>query len=140
MEHLMDYWRDQEDAVLSVGQKKHLAGLHTYADEYDLYDDKAIKDYESTAKDLHDQQDRESEEYERRRNGSIDTPSPLNRHSREACPRPRSGNGNPEARDNASTDSDPRPVIPAQAGIQKSATRMLTPSAPTLSKTSTTNP
>ena len=91
MEHLMDYWRDQEDAVLSVGQKKHLAGLHTYADEYDLYDDKAIKDYESTAKDLHEQQDRESEEYERRRNASIDTPSPLNRHSRAS--------GNPEERD-----------------------------------------
>ncbi len=61
MEHLMDYWRDQEDAVLSVGQKKQLAGLHTYVDEYDRYDDKSIKDYESIAKELRAQQDRESE-------------------------------------------------------------------------------
>ncbi len=61
MEHLMDYWRDQEDARLSVGQKKQLAGLHTYVDEYDRYDDKSIKDYESIAKQLHEQQDRESE-------------------------------------------------------------------------------
>ena len=113
MEHLMDYWRDQEDARLSVGQKKHLAGLHTYADEYDTYDSKGIKDYEATAKDLHDQQDRESEEYERQRNGSTNTPSPLNRHSREACPRPRSGNGNPEGQDAdvnpASPESDDLP-------------------------------
>ena len=105
MEHLMDYWRDQEDAVLSVGQKKHLAGLHTYADEYDTYDSKGVKDYESTAKELHEQQDRESEEYERRRKGSTNTPSPLNRHSRE--------NGNPEGQDAdvnpASPESDDLP-------------------------------
>ncbi len=67
MEHLMDYWRDQEDARLSVGQKKQLAGLHTYVDEYDQYDDKGIKDYESIAKQLHAQQDRESEPIRRYR-------------------------------------------------------------------------
>ena len=83
MEHLMDYWRDQQDAVLSVGQKKHLAGLHTYADEYDTYDDKGIKDYESIAKELHEQQDRESEEYERQRNGGINTLSPSTGEGRD---------------------------------------------------------
>ena len=88
MEHLLDYWRDQEDARLSVGQKKHLAGLHTYADEYDTYDNKGIKDYESIAKELHEQQDRESEEYERKRNGSINTSSPLTGEGREGGENP----------------------------------------------------
>ena len=78
MEHLMDYWRDQQDAVLSVGQKKHLAGLHTYADEYDLYDNKSCKDYEYVAKQFHAQQDRESEarDQEKREESRITTPLP----------------------------------------------------------------
>ena len=88
MEHLMDYWRDQQDARLSVGQKKHLAGLHTYADEYDTYDDKGIKDYQSIAKELHEQQDRESEEYERQRKGDINTPSPSTGEGRDGGENP----------------------------------------------------
>ena len=57
-EHLIDYWQDQQSARLSVGQKKQLAGLQTYADEYDAYDN---KDYEPQAQELRAQQDRESE-------------------------------------------------------------------------------
>ena len=41
---LQEYWRDQQSTRLSVGQKKHLAGFHTFLDEYDQYDD---KDYEA---------------------------------------------------------------------------------------------
>ena len=89
-EHLIDYWQDQQSARLSVGQKKQLAGLQTYADEYDAYDN---TDYEPQAQALHAQQDRESE-----------ATSP--RHSREACPRPRSGSGNPEAQ------NEDHPVTP----------------------------
>ena len=92
-EHLIDYWQDQQSARLSVGQKKQLAGLQTYADEYDAYDN---KDYEPQAQALRDQQDRESEAI-----------SP--RHSREACPRPRSGSGNPEA-PNKETSRAPKPT------------------------------
>ena len=92
-EHLIDYWQDQQSARLSVGQKKQLAGLQTYADEYDAYDN---KDYEPQAQALHAQQDRESE-----------ATSP--RHSREACPRPRSGSGNPAAQ-NKETSRAPKPT------------------------------
>ncbi len=55
-EDLLAYWRDQQDARLSVGQKKQLAGLHTFADEYDQYDD---KDYETIAKELYEQEKQE---------------------------------------------------------------------------------
>ena len=93
-EHLIDYWQEQQSARLSVGQKKQLAGLQTYADEYDAYDN---TDYEPQAQALRAQQDRESE-----------ATSP--RHSREACPRPRSGSGNPEAHDKeTSRASTPTP-------------------------------
>ena len=81
MEHLVDYWRDQQDAILSVGQKKDLAGLHTFADEYDTYDDKTLKDYKAIAKDVHAQQDRESEERERQRKERQRSESDSNRHS-----------------------------------------------------------
>ena len=170
-EHLIDYWQEQQSARLSVGQKKQLAGLQTYADEYDAYDN---KDYEPQAQALRAQQDRESEARDRQANNEsprhsqedanpsltrhsrasgnpaaqserqdINTPSPLTgegrdggeknkdlvhpepveeptadrhshedanpsltRHSREACPRPRSGSGNPAAQ------NEDHPVIP----------------------------
>ena len=101
-EHLLAYWRDQHDARLSVGQKKQLAGLQAYADEYHTYD---TTDYEEVAKQLHARQDRESEEYEQQRNEDSAAPaqSPSNENeaisnhlSHEACPRLRSGSGNPE--------------------------------------------
>ena len=64
-EHLLAYWRDQQDARLSVGQKKQLVGLQAYADEYHTYD---TTDYNSIAKELRERQDHESEEYEQQRN------------------------------------------------------------------------
>ena len=109
-EHLLAYWRDQQDARLSVGQKKQLAGLHAYADEYQTYD---TADYNSIAQQLHEQQDRESEstttplppQGEGWEGGNSPEQSPLTedkatptRHSREACPRPRSESGNPARR------------------------------------------
>ena len=161
-EHLIDYWQDQQSARLSVGQKKQLAGLQIYADEYDAYDN---TDYEPQAQALHAQQDRDSEatsprhsresgnpeaQNDRQANNTlsplteaaINTPSPLTgegrdggeqdkalvhpepaeeptadrhsqedgtaspRHSREACPRPRSGSGNPAAQ------NEDHPVTP----------------------------
>ena len=81
MEHLVDYWRDQQDAILSVGQKKQLVGLQAFVDEYDAYDDKSIKDYKAIAKDVHAQQDRESEERERQRKERQRSESDSNRHS-----------------------------------------------------------
>ena len=81
MEHLVDYWRDQQDAILSVGQKKQLVGLQAFVDEYDAYDDKTLKDYKALAKDVHAQQDRESDERERQRKERQRSESDSNRHS-----------------------------------------------------------
>ena len=83
-EHLMDYWQEQQSARLSVGQKKQLAGLQTYADEYDAYDN---TDYEPQAQALRAQQDRESEAISPRHSRESEAASP--RHSRAS--------GNPEA-------------------------------------------
>ncbi len=44
-----DYWRDQESTRLSVGQKKTLAGLSAFVDEFDIYDN---VNYEAIAKQL----------------------------------------------------------------------------------------
>ena len=111
-EHLIDYWQEQQSARLSVGQKKQLAGLQTYADEYDAYDN---KDYEPQAQALHAQQDRESEARDRQANNestrhSHEDGATSPRHSREACPRPRSGSGNPAAQNKeTSRASKPTP-------------------------------
>ena len=126
-EHLLAYWRDQQDARLSVGQKKQLAGLHAYADEYQTYD---TTDYNSIAQELRQAEDNEdsaatkslpprrgkvrmgvntpaqsesNEDEATSTRHSREEPAPSagknsttpNRHSREACPRPRSGSGNP---------------------------------------------
>ena len=45
-EMLQAYWRNQQSPRLSVGQKKHLAGLPTTLDDYDQYDN---EDYQSIA-------------------------------------------------------------------------------------------
>ena len=55
-EMLQAYWRDQQSTRLSVGQKKQLAGLPTFLDEYDHYDN---EDYEAIAQELRDQENRE---------------------------------------------------------------------------------
>ena len=80
-EHLIDYWQDQQSARLSVGQKKQLAGLQTYADEYDAYDN---KDYEPQAQALHAQQDRESEAISPRHSRASGNPEAPN--DRDASP------------------------------------------------------
>ena len=53
-EMLQDYWRNQQSSRLSVGQKKHLAGLPTTLDDYNTYDN---KDYQSIADAIRDQED-----------------------------------------------------------------------------------
>ncbi len=55
-EMLQAYWQDQQSTRLSVGQKKQLAGLPAYLDEYDQYDN---EDYEAIARELRDQEDME---------------------------------------------------------------------------------
>ena len=117
-EHLIDYWQEQQSARLSVGQKKQLAGLQTYADEYDAYDN---KDYEPQAQALRAQQDRESEARDRQANNestrqSRESEATSPRHSREACPRPRSGSGNPAAQsDRQANNGSPRQSCESEA-------------------------
>ena len=55
-EMLQAYWQDQQSTRLSVGQKKQLAGLPAFLDEYAQYDN---EDYEAMARELRDQEDRE---------------------------------------------------------------------------------
>ena len=83
-EMLQDYWRDQHSTRLSVGHKKHLAGLPAFVDDYDTFD---TTDYAAIATDLREQEDRESfspvaksplSPRERVRvRGNENTPSPL---------------------------------------------------------------
>ena len=54
-EMLQSYWQDQQSTRLSIGQKKQLAGLPTYLDEFDHYDN---EDYEAIAQSIRDQEDR----------------------------------------------------------------------------------
>ena len=92
-EMLQAYWQDQQSTRLSIGQKKQLAGLPTFLDEYDHYDN---EDYQAIADAIRDQEDLEE--------ASAPGKSPLSpqftRHSYEACPRPRSGSRNPAASKN----------------------------------------
>ena len=48
-EMLQAYWQDQQSPRLSVGQKKHLAGLPTTPDDYNTYDN---TDYQALAEEL----------------------------------------------------------------------------------------
>ena len=57
---LQAYWQDQQSTRLSIGQKKQLAGLPTFLDEYDSYD---TTDYQAIAQELRDQEDREEAAY-----------------------------------------------------------------------------
>ena len=128
-EHLIDYWQDQQSARLSVGQKKQLAGLQTYADEYDAYDN---KDYEPQAQALHAQQDRESEARDRQANNestrhsreseatsprhSRESEATSPRHSRESeatSPRHSRASGNPEAQSDRQANNTPSPSTEA---------------------------
>ena len=103
-EHLIDYWQDQQSARLSVGQKKQLAGLQTYADEYDAYDN---TDYEPQAQALREQQDRESEARDRQANNES------TRHSHEdeaTSPRHSRESGNPAAQSERQANNTPSPL------------------------------
>ena len=55
-EMLQAYWQHQQSTRLSIGQKKQLAGLPTFLDEYDHYDN---EDYQAIAEAIRDQEDRE---------------------------------------------------------------------------------
>ena len=55
-EMLQAYWQDEQSTRLSIGQKKQLAGLPTFLDEYDQYDD---QDYQAIADAIRDQEERE---------------------------------------------------------------------------------
>ena len=55
-EMLQAYWQDQQSTRLSIGQKKQLAGLPTFLDEYDQYDK---EDYQAIADAIRDQEERE---------------------------------------------------------------------------------
>ena len=60
-EMLQAYWRNQQSTRLSIGQKKQLAGLPTFLDEYDHYD---TTDYQAIADAIRDQEDREEAQSE----------------------------------------------------------------------------
>ena len=55
-EMLQAYWQDQQSTRLSIGQKKHLAGLPAFLEDYDHYDN---EDYQAIADAIRDQEDRE---------------------------------------------------------------------------------
>ena len=114
-EHLIDYWQEQQSARLSVGQKKQLAGLQTYADEYDAYDN---TDYEPQAQALRAQQDRESEARDRQANNESPrqsqedgAASPRHSHEDDATP-PRHSreSGNPAAQSDRQANNTPSPL------------------------------
>ena len=137
-EHLIDYWQDQQSARLSVGQKKQLAGLQTYADEYDAYDN---TDYEPQAQALRAQQDRESEARDRQANNEStrhsresEAISPRHSHEHDATP-PRHSreSGNPEAQN----DRDASPSTTSQNTVEASGR---TPASTAAPKTKDTNP
>ena len=76
-EHLTDYWRDKESTRLSVGQKKTQAGLSTSIDDYDQYDD---TDYETIAKEMREEEDRDVNSKPLRFQETV----PSSRHSSES--------------------------------------------------------
>ena len=56
-EMLQAYWQDQQSTRLSIGQKKQLAGLPTFLDEYDHYD---TADYQAIADEIRESEEREA--------------------------------------------------------------------------------
>ena len=56
-EMLQAYWQDQQSTRLSIGQKKQLAGLPTFLDEYDHYD---TTDYQAIADEIRESEAREA--------------------------------------------------------------------------------
>ncbi len=60
-EMLQAYWQDQQSTRLSIGQKKQLAGLPTFLDEYDHYD---TTDYQAIANEIREAEAREEAQSE----------------------------------------------------------------------------
>ena len=88
-EMLQAYWQDQQSTRLSIGQKKQLAGLPTFLDDYDQYDD---QDYQAIADAIRNQEERED--------ASAPGRSPLSPHStRHSC----------ESRNPAASKNPPSP-------------------------------
>ena len=60
-EMLQAYWQDQQSTRLSIGQKKQLAGLPAFLDEYDHYD---TTDYQAIANEIREAEAREEAQSE----------------------------------------------------------------------------
>ena len=75
--HLQDYWRDKDSPRLSIGQKKTQARLSTTIDDYDNYDD---TDYETIAKEIREEEDRDDNSKPLRFQETV----PSSRHSSES--------------------------------------------------------
>ena len=71
-EDVAAYWQDKTSPRLSVGQKKQRAGMSAYVDEYDIYDD---VDYEAIARQLREDEDRETAANETERRTKTPSPS-----------------------------------------------------------------
>ena len=71
-EDVAAYWQDQTSPRLSVGQKKQRAGMSAYVDEYDIYDD---VDYDAIARQLREDEDRETAANETERRTKTPSPS-----------------------------------------------------------------
>ena len=108
-EMLQAYWQDQQSTRLSIGQKKQLAGLLTFLDEYDN------EDYEAIARELRDQEERESfvlslskdESAGNRKNNEV-LP---NRHSAEHVPT-KAGSRNPAGQGAGTETTNPFVLSP----------------------------
>ena len=98
-EMLQAYWQDQQSTRLSVGQKKQLAGLPTFLDEYDNYDN---DDYQAIADAIRDQEDREE--------ASAPGKSPLSpQFTRHSC-----GSRNPEGQGAGTETTNPFVLSPSK--------------------------
>ena len=60
-EMLQAYWQDQQSTRLSIGQKKQLAGLPAFLDEYDHYDN---EDYQAIADEMREAEARKEAQSE----------------------------------------------------------------------------
>ena len=151
---LQEYWRDQQSTRLSVGQKKHLAGFHTFLDEYDQYDD---KDYAAMAREMKEAEDlAEAAAYKSRLRRATGNPS-MDRIDINKTPSPSTGEG----RDGGEKSLNPSPTKSEQealtphsrtvstwlnqrtrhlANLKKRTPTTTAPTTPTPTWTATTNP
>ena len=113
---LRAYWQDRQTTRLSIGQKKHLAGLHTFLDEYDKYDD---EDYEAMAGEMREAEAREELE---EANASKSRQS---RNSKKV-----EGQGNAESRHSQSASRIRKPTTrPYSASLPPAMTASVNPAA-----------